>query len=606
LTKLKRVTSTSGSSGIQLFSQTSLDYYDRMRPKISFFLPLLLSLGLTVQAQASTDIKAGTPATLLDSALFYQVLMGELNAYGDDPAAGYALMLDAARKVNDAKLFHRAVQIALQAHSGESALLAAKAWSQAQPNSYEANNYVLQVMLGLNRTAETEDVLRRTIALARGDDRRNVMWSVPAMYERISDKALAASVVKKSLAPFLQDPLVGSTAWAVVGRMAMIADDKAGALTAAATAISMDSRSEHAALLALSMMSSEVVTAEVLVQQHLPSARPEFRITYIKALLSAKRDADAKAQLDKLQVQVPDFPDTWLVKGALAFQAGQIEPAKQQLHRYLELTEEHATSPGANEHSRGRAQAFFSLSQIAQQEMDWSQARAWLARVDDPRELLRAQIRLAALMAQQGELDAALELINSQPERSEMDAQMKRSAQVQLLKDQRQFARARDLVQVQLSQSPDDPDLMYDLAMLQERQGELDNMEQLLRRLIAVRPTDPQAYNALGYALADRGLRLADAKVLIAKAAELAPNDAYIQDSLAWVEFRLGNLSLAAELLQKAFKDKPDPEIAAHLGEVLWTMKRPEQAIDVWRRGEKLAPDNETLLNTLKRLQVSL
>jgi Flp pilus assembly protein TadD len=123
---------------------------------------------------------------------------------------------------------------------------------------------------------------------------------------------------------------------------------------------------------------------------------------------------------------------------------------------------------------------------------------------------------------------------------------------------------------------------------------------------MVLRPDDPQAFNALGYALADRSLRLPEAKVLIEKAVELAPQDAYIRDSLAWVEFRLGNLADARALLENAFMEKPDAEIAAHLGEVLWALKQSEQALHVWREGLKLTPDNETLRNTLKRLQVTL
>jgi tetratricopeptide (TPR) repeat protein len=220
--------------------------------------------------------------------------------------------------------------------------------------------------------------------------------------------------------------------------------------------------------------------------------------------------------------------------------------------------------------------------------------------------MLRAQIRRAILIAQQGRLDEALELIEAQPEQREGDAQLKRSSQVQLLKDNQQFVRARQLLLHSLANHPDDLDLMYELSMLHEKLGEIDDMERLLRQLIASRPNDPQAYNALGYSLADRGLRLPEAKILISKAAELAPQDAYIRDSLAWVEFRMGNLIGALELLQNAFKEKPDVEIAAHLGEVLWVMNQTEQAMQVWREGLKLAPDNETLLKTLQRLQVKL
>jgi Flp pilus assembly protein TadD len=255
---------------------------------------------------------------------------------------------------------------------------------------------------------------------------------------------------------------------------------------------------------------------------------------------------------------------------------------------------------------RGRSQAFHSLAQVAQQRKDLVAADAWLRRIDNPDDVLRAQIRRAALMAQQGQLEDGLALIRSQPERSANDLQTKQSAEVQLLREHKQYARARALLQANLALNPDDLDDLYELAMLHEKLGELGDMERLLRQLMLAKPDDPQAFNALGYSLADRGMRLPEAKVLIEKALQLSPRDPFITDSLAWVEFRSGNLEAALALLQGAYKDRPDAEIAAHLGEVLWVLKRQAEAEQVWREGLKLSPGNESLADTLKRLQVSL
>lgn len=583
-----------------------MNYYDWMRLKHRFLLTLLLTFAVTAQAQSPSSTAPSAKSSALDSALFYQLLLGELNARSKEPAAAFSLILDAARKTNDPGLFRRAVQIALQARSGDSALLAAKAWSLAAPASREANRYVLQVLLGLNRIGEALEPLKRDLALTPAKEQGDAIWSIPALFERVSDRVLATSTVKKALTSILQHPVLGSTAWAVVGRMALSAGDKPTALSAAASGLNLDARSEHPALLALSMMSPELAAAEDLVNKHLPHARPEFRMAYVKALLNAKREADAKAQLESIRVQTPDYPDTWLINGALALQAGQLEAAQTQLQRYLDLTEATADAEQRPEFRRGRTQAFLSMAHIAQQRKDFKQADAWLQRVDDPDDVLRAQIRRAVLMAEQGQLEEALTLIRDQSARSAEEAQLKQSAEVQLLKTHKQYARARDLLQASLAQNPGDPDLAYDLAMVHERLNELDDMERLLRGLMASKPDDPHAYNALGYSLADRGLRLTEAKALINKALQLSPNDPFIMDSLAWAEFRSGNLSVALELFQAAFKDKPDAEIAAHLGEVLWTLKRQPEALQVWREGSKLNPHNDTLLDTLKRLRVSL
>jgi tetratricopeptide (TPR) repeat protein len=346
--------------------------------------------------------------------------------------------------------------------------------------------------------------------------------------------------------------------------------------------------------------------AEALVHKHLPGARPEFQLAYVKALLNSKREADATTQLKTLSVKHPEFLESWLLLGLLAVQGGEMDRAERELKAYLSLADKLEPAQMPAEVRRGRSQAFHALAQVAQQRKDFAAADAWLQRIDNPDDVLRAQIRRAALLAQQGKLEEGLKMIRSQPERTAVDLQTKLSAEVQLLRENKQYAQARTLLQSKLALNPDDLDDQYELAMLHEKLGELGDMERLLRQLMLAKPDDPQAYNALGYSLADRGLRLPEARTLIQKALQLAPRDPFIIDSLAWVEFRSGNLETALALLQGAFKERPDAEIAAHLGEVLWVLNRRSEAQQVWQEGLKLSPSNESLMDTLKRLQVRL
>ena len=144
--------------------------------------------------------------------------------------------------------------------------------------------------------------------------------------------------------------------------------------------------------------------------------------------------------------------------------------------------------------------------------------------------------------------------------------------------------------------------MRYDLAMAAEKLDKIDEMELLLRQVIVEKPDYHHAYNALGYSLADRKLRLPEARALVKKALEFAPNDPFILDSLGWVEFRSGNLNEALHILQGAFESRQDAEIAAHLGEVLWSLGQQDQARAIWKNGLRQGPDNETLLETIKRL----
>jgi len=299
---------------------------------------------------------------------------------------------------------------------------------------------------------------------------------------------------------------------------------------------------------------------------------------------------------------VPQFPNAWMVRGSLELQDKQFNAAERSLTTYLSLA---PAPPGASDDEdtpRGAVQAYLMLAQIAEQTGRLDVAQSYLNRIDSPQEALRVQMRQAAILARQGQMEQALQLVRNAPELQADDARNKLSFAVQLLRDYRMFAQAYQLLGDALPQFDQDVDLIYEQAMLAEKLGKLAEMEQLLRSVIALKPDYHQAYNALGYALADRMVRLPEARTLVKKALEFAPDDPFIVDSLGWVEFRSGNLELALHLLQGAYKARPDAEIAAHMGEVLWSMQRVEQARSIWNEGLALNPENETLLETMRRL----
>lgn len=223
------------------------------------------------------------------------------------------------------------------------------------------------------------------------------------------------------------------------------------------------------------------------------------------------------------------------------------------------------------------------------------------------------RVLYARTLQMMGRFDEGMKALTVLPEATPEQSQFKVNAQVQMLRDNQQFQAAYDLLNqnVQKLSNTDAKsnllsDWYYDLAMLAEKTNRLGEMERLLRLVIAAKPDDAQAYNALGYSLADRGLRLPEAKVLLLKAVQLAPNDPFIADSLGWVEFKLGNLDQAKMILITAFEAKPDAEIATHLGEVLWAQGLKTEAITVWQAARMINPNHPTLLETLKRLGVSL
>lgn len=561
----------------------------------------------TTQPASPAPEAPGVVNSDLTAPLFYQILLGELQLRSGDPGAGYSLILDAARRQRDAGLYQRAVEMALQSRSGEAALAAAREWSAALPGDLEARRFHLQILLALNRVVESGPVLRELIGASAVAEREDVINAIPPAYARVPDRQQALTVVRSALGDSLRDPARATAAWTTVGRLELGLDRLDAALEAARQAQQARRGSPLPAMLALELLERGHVQAEPLVHVYLASPvtdserRSAVALTFARILLDLQRTSDARRLLDELTLSAPGLAEPWLLLATLQIQDNALQAASTSLQTYMTLARQ-----AADEHNgRGLTQAYLLMAQVAERQGDYATAGAWLDRIENADEIMAAQLRRASLLARQGQLQEARALLRQQPERRPEDGRLKLVAEAQLLRDLKQYQAAYEVFGEAVARYPQETELLYDQAMMAEKAGRVEEMERLLRQLIAARPDHHHAYNALGYTLADRNIRLQEAKALIEKAVELAPNDAYIQDSLGWVEYRLGNTQRALTILEGAYRTRPDAEIAAHLGEVLWVLGQRERAMRIWREGLLLASDNETLQETLRRFRVT-
>ena len=362
--------------------------------------------------------------------------------------------------------------------------------------------------------------------------------------------------------------------------MRLLANDRQGAMDAAIQASQFDKQAEGPILLALELLDTGHAEADALVRSYFErKPTPELRVVYARVLIDLKRTADALQQIQMATRDKPSLTEAWFIQAALQFDTNALEPAQVSLKQFMELA---ASEPESDKVNAALTRAYLLSSQIAEKQGDIDAAEAWLNRIQNAPDLLGAQVRRAALLARHGKLTQARALIQSQPAATPGDERMKLVAEAQLLRDAGQFSEALAVQAKAVAQFPDDNDLLYDQAMLADKAGQPATMERMLRQLIAREPGYYHAYNALGYSLADRGVQLQEAKELVQKALTFAPADPFITDSLGWVEFRLGNYAKALQLLESAYKIRPDAEIAAHLGEVLWRMGQ-QPGADVWR-----------------------
>lgn len=556
---------------------------------------------------------AAAPNSGLDAPLFYQLLIGEIELGAGQAGNAYQIMMDAARRTRDEQLFRRATEIALQARAGEQALAATRAWRTARPDSLEAIRLQLQILLSMNRMADLPEALRALLAATPEAERPAVIGALPRFLHRATDKRQAATLLEEALQPYLGNPATKVAAQVAIGRTWLAAGEADRALALARQAQAEDPAAVAPVLLALELLPTRP-DAEALVARYLQSPKADLglRRAYASTLLNQQRYADAIVQLEIVTREQPDLPAPWLTLGALQLELRQTQAGEASLQRFVQLVQAQPNTARNSDddddddtsgNDRGLTQAWLLLAQAAEQRGDYVLAEARLARVDNPQRALEVQTRRAMLMARQGRLPQARELLRSVPERDAADARAKLLAEAQLLRELKQWQDAYTVLEAANQRFPNDADLLYEQAMMAEKIDRLDAMETLLRRVMALKPDHAHAYNALGYSLADRNLRLAEAKALIERALQLTPGDPFITDSLGWVEFRMGNLPEALRLLQQAYKARPDAEIAAHLGEVLWAMGQHAEARQVWAEAKSRDAGNDVLRETLVRLK---
>ncbi len=616
-----------------------MSYRPRWQPRFAALALALSSAFSTAWAQGKTEPAAapGAPAadappqnSVMDDRLFYQLLIGELALTQGDAGTAYDWLLDAARRTKDDGLFRRSIDIALQARAGDQALAASRAWRLARPESLDALRVQMQILLALNRADEVTEPLRSLLEQTPAEERGGLIAALPRFLQRANDPKLVAGLMEDVLKPYGQAADTRTATRVALGRAWLEAKEADRALALAREAAAAEPTAVGTVLLALELM-RERPQAEATVLDYLrqPKPEPALRMAYVRVLTAAQRYADAITQLDTATKAEPEVAPPFLSLGALHLELKHAKEGEAALLRYVELAQRAVepnttdTTPAptisnaeaasesddddnSNRPDRGLVQAWLMLAQTAEQRGDYRAAEGWLAKIEDPQRALEVQTRRASILARQGRVSQARELIRALPERNADDARAKLMAEAAVLREAKRWKDAFDLLGGGAKRFADDADLLYEQAMMAEKVNKLDDMEKLLRRVIEIKPDNAHAHNALGYSLADRKLRLPEARQLVQRALELSPGDPFITDSLGWIEYRLGNREEAARLLRQAYASRPDTEIGAHLGEVLWALGLRDEARRIWRDSKGRDAANDVLRETLARLRVDL
>ena len=559
-----------------------------------------------IPAPRETDAHAGEngeaatlPAMELSEDILFRYLTAEIAAQRGQWEGAYMTMLSLAQQTRDPRIARRATEVALGAKRSVEALAAARLWRELAPNSEEAAQYFLGFSILGNRLGEARPLEEEKRRPAPPPRRGPIMLQAQRLLARAADKDAAFALLEEVFAPYRSVP----ESRLALAQAAALKGDGERAVQEARAGLAARPDSELAALTLAQVIEDKEEAGAALaafLKQH-PKAR-EVRLAYARMLIEQQEFDAARGQFKELLADDPQDLTVLYALGLLGTRSNNLEEAETYLTTYLKVL---ASQP---DEGRDPTQAILILAQIAEQRQDIPGALKWLEQIEPatPQAYLSAQIRRAQLVAKGGDIPAARKLLQGVDLDSEEEKVQLVLAEAQILRTANRLPEAAKVLRAALKRYPEQTDLLYDYAMLAEKMNKLDLMETSLRKIIAMAPENQHAYNALGYSLADRNLRLDEAFELIRKAHELAPEDPFILDSLGWVHFRRGNLKEAETLLRRAYQMRPDPEIAAHLGEVLWSTGQREDAKKLWRDANTKDPKNDTLKSTLARLQVSL
>jgi len=552
-------------------------------------LAVAMALAWAMAPAAAQGQKSVPTPSDLSEPMLYEFLLGEIALQRGDAGLAAQTYFDLAKRSRDPRIARRAVEVANHARMPDLALQAGKLWHELEPASPQAMQVVAALLVSAKKVDEAEPYLVKLLG-AEGVNLENGFMQLNRLLAANPDKAANLRVVRNLAARYPHLP----QAQFAVAQAASAAGNEAAALEAIRRAQAMRPDWEVAAIYEAQLLqkTSPAEAAKRLGEfvEKNPGSR-EARISYARVLVLDKRFPEARKQFEALLAGNPGNAEVVYAVGLLAFQLKDYPIAEENMKRLLGM--------GYRDPNGVR----YVLGQIAEEQKQWPQAVKWYDSIVDGDQVIPARVRSAGAIAKQGKVDEARAFLQRVSDENPDERVQLTVAEAQLLRDANRHRDAYEVLGKALKEEPEQPELLYDYALTAEKLERFDVLESNLRKLIQVRPDHAHAYNALGYSFADRNTRLPEARKLVEKALELAPEDYFIVDSLGWVQYREGNLKAAVETLRRAYAGRPDAEIGAHLGEVLWVSGRRDEADKIWQESLKSAPENETLQKTIKRFK---
>lgn len=539
------------------------------------------------QAPAPTP-EAAYPKLALSNDILFGVLASEIAAQRGAAAASAPTVLALAQRTRDPRLARRAAEFALTANRLDEAIRALKLWQELEPASDNAQYQLIAALLRAGRLSEATPGVQAQLA-ARPHEAPQVFMHLAGLLSRQPDKAGAYAMMKTLLAPY---PSVAEGHFALMITAQEAGDDAMAQAEMATLATLAPAWDYPVGWQVERLRQTSPEAALSLLERELarrPQAGLELRLSYPRLLVMVKRYDAARDAFVQLSNKYPHQPEVAYAIGVLSYELKDYEEAERSLRDALAL--------GYREPDFVR----FTLGQMAEERKLPQEAVNWYEAITSGPQLPQAQSRLAVLEAEDGKLDAALARLERLADMQNTPRPARVLAQAQLARNAEQPDRALAILSAALAKDGNVAEWRYERALLLDDRERVAEAERDLRAYLKLKPKSAQGLNALGYILANRTSRIREARELVSRALKLDPDNPMILDSMGWVEYRSGKLEAALRYLQRAHHLMPDPEIAAHLGEVLWKMGREAEARELWARSLEANPDSDIIRRTQQR-----
>ena len=521
----------------------------------------------------------------LNEYTLYRTLIGEFAGQRGHLEIAVENYLALAQHTRELDYAQRATKIAVFARDHEAALSAAEIWVSVDPSDLEGRR-ILAVMLV--NAGEVDAAMPHLEYVMASDNPGEQINLVANLLGRVDNRNQTYEVMRRLLELKPDDPdfLFAHAMFAL----------RAGARTEAEASLDKVIQTHGVdtgrlvAFISVLQTQEDIPSALKWMQVAVERAptNNELRLYYARLLGEAGRFDEARVQFERLTELHPNNPEVIYSLGLLHVQAGRMDAATERFEELLGL-------------GMRQAESHFYLAQIAESQGNRADAIGHYEQIVDSQRGFEARTRIAYLKSVDGDVDGALFELDRVspigPEQQDFLVQIRG----EILTVHGRYEEAFQLYNEALADS-DDTDLLYARAMVAERLGRMDILEQDLKSVIEREPDNAQALNALGYTLADRTDRLQEARGYIERALEISPADFYILDSMGWVLYRMGEFEQAVAFLEQARDLRNDPEVAAHLGEVLWVLGDVDAARDVLESALRDTPDDERLLDLRQRL----